>query len=108
MVLAQAQLGAEAIGRPGGKPGVQKARDQGQHGAQSHQPPLTVEKTNVMIGNPDVYDIGHQQGNDHFKDTFRQQQNNGRRKFSAVRFEVRKDRFQITHGVASLRKSAGI
>ena len=39
-VLGQAQFRREAIGVPGGKPGIEQAGDQGQHRAQSHEQAL--------------------------------------------------------------------
>ena len=87
-VLGQAQFRRKAVGKAGGKPGVQQAGDQRQHRAQGHQPALPQDDRHVMAGHTLVHQGGHQHGDDHLKDTFNKDQPGRRPKVPAVGLAV--------------------
>ena len=73
LILRLPQAAAEAVGRPGGKPGVDESGDEGQTGAQGHGAPLPPDQGHIPRRDSVVNDTGHQQGNRHFKPALHQE-----------------------------------
>ena len=80
LILRLPQPPAEAVGRPGGEPGVDKSGDEGQARAQGHGGPQLPDAGHVPQGHAVVNDPCHQQGNGHLKPALHQQEQDGNEK----------------------------
>ena len=96
-VFGQAQFRRKAVGIAGGKPGIEQAGDQGQHGAEGHENALAQDDGHIVGGHALVDEGGHKYGNDHLTPAFQDQQKHRYRKVLPVGFAVPENQPKILH-----------
>ena len=84
LIFRAAQLCAEAVRSAGRIAGVQEAGDESQNSAACHQKPLAKEKRQIAVRNAHVDNIRHQERDQHFKDAFHKDEDDGRDEIAAV------------------------
>ena len=97
-ILRHAQLCREPVCEPRRVPRIQQPRDKRKHRAQNHQPALPEDDGHIMGGHAVIHEGGHQDGDDHFKDTFNKDQPHRREQIAPVRAGITEDFAQILHG----------
>ena len=99
-VFGLADACAEAIGGPGGVPGVQQPGDQGQHRADGHFHAGPPDLPHVPVGHPLVDDVAHQDGDHHFKGAFHHHQQHPQGHVPPVGPHIAEEAFQIVHAIS--------
>ena len=101
LILGLPDACAPAVGRPGGKPGVQQAGDQRQQGAYPHLNPFDHDIVEVPVLHPHIDEVGHQHRDHQFKDGFHQHQQAPEKQIPAIGSQIRQQPFQLPHGCPS-------
>ena len=90
--------GAPAVGRPGGKAGVQQAGDQGEQGAYRHLHALVDDERHIPLCHADVDDIRHEHGDEQLKGGLHQHQQAPQDHVPPVGAQIGQQPLQLVHG----------
>ena len=96
-ILSEPEFRAETVGGPGGEFRVHKSGDQGKYGTDGHFSSLQDQVVDVVRGNSYVHNVCHKNRDDHFKETFNEDQDSGKDKIPFVGLSIGKNFFQVIH-----------
>ena len=96
--IARAQVRPQPVGRAGRKARVEEACDEGEHRTDAHVGALAEDEVEVAVGNANVDDVGHEDGDDHLKGALDDDEEHAENGVGAVAAEVTDDAAELMHG----------